>query len=87
MTDLLTIVYLACFQACAWPSIVRVCRRRSSADLSIWRELLIICGVSCQFAVMMLTGASWRVWLSPLFSGASVIVMLVTIYRFRRDQT
>ena len=83
MTDTLTAFYLLCFNACAWPSVIRMVRRGSSADLSIWREWLLLGGVTAQFLVMLSTGADWRVWLSPLFSGASVIAMLVCISWYR----
>ena len=84
MTGLLTVVYLAAFQACAWPGIVRIVRRRSSRDLSIWREVLLLIGVTAQFGVMQLTGARWQVWVSPLCSGVSVLTLLVVILRYRR---
>ena len=83
MTTALTVAYLLCFQLCAIPSIVRVVRRRSSTDLSVWREWLLLIGVACQFLVMWLTGADWRVQVSPLLSGVSVGVLLIIIYRFR----
>lgn len=82
--ELLTLIYLACFQACAIPAIVRVFRRGSSADLSLWREWLLLAGVSAQFAVMTLTGASWYVKISPIASGLSVGGLLLAIYWFRR---
>lgn len=82
--DVLTFIYLTAFQACAIPAILRVIRRRSSADLSVWREWLLVLGVSTQFYVMVVTGADWRVWVSPICSGAGVLAMLVCIYRYRR---
>ena len=83
MKNLLTLLYLACFAACGWPSVVRVIRRGSSADLSVWREWLLLCGVCAQFAVMRLDGATWHVWLSPINSFLSVGILLVAIYRYR----
>jgi hypothetical protein len=79
----LTATYLICFQGCAWPAIVRVCRRKSSVDLSYWREILLLVGVSCQLAVMLLTGAVWLVWLSPIASAVSVAALLAVIWRYR----
>lgn len=84
MITVLTAVYLVAFQACAWPSIVRIVRRKSSADLSIWREVLLLIGVSAQFIVMRSTGAEWRVWISPVLSGVSVAAMLLVIGRYRK---
>jgi hypothetical protein len=83
MVNLLTLAYLILFQACAWPSIVRIVRRRHSADLSAWREILLLVGVSCQFAVMWQTGAAWQVILSPVASGTSIAVLLALIWRYR----
>lgn len=84
VVGLCTLIYLAAFQGCAWPGIVRMVRRGSSADLSIWREVLLLIGVSAQFTVMRLTGARWQVFVSPLCSGVSVLVMLSVILWFRR---
>ncbi len=86
MITLLTILYLCCFAGCAIPATVRVIRRKSSEDLSMWREWLLIAGVSLQFAVMLLTGSAWQVWVSPLLSGASIGVLLVAIYRYRKPR-
>lgn len=83
MTNLLTVVYLACFAACGWPSIVRMMRRKSSADLSVWREWLLLVGVVAQLAVMRQTGAAWQVWISPINTFVSVGTALIVIYRYR----
>lgn len=83
MTLLLTIAYIACFQGCAIPSWLRIMRRKSSADLSVWREWLLIVGASLQFAVMTLTHASWLVRVSPLASISSIGLLLIVIYRHR----
>jgi hypothetical protein len=85
MTTFLTLVYLTCFQTCAWFSIARVWRRRSSSDLSLWREWFLIVGVTAQFAVMWRTGADWRVLISPIASGTSIAALLYVVYRFRSD--
>lgn len=85
MTNLLTVAYLTCFAACTWPGIIRVWRRRSSADLSIWREWLILLGVVLQYGVMHATGAAWQVAVSPILSGVGVLVMLVSIWWWRSD--
>lgn len=79
----LTALYILCFQCCAIPGIVRVMRRGTSQDLSVWREVLLLVGVTAQFGVMQLTGAAWQVWISPLLSGTSVLIMLATILRYR----
>jgi hypothetical protein len=79
----LSIAYLVCFQACAIPSIARIIRRGSSADLSVWREWLLVVGVTCQYMVMTLTGTSWYVRVSPILSLCSVGTLLWSIYRFR----
>lgn len=83
MTEALTVLYLACFQAAAWPSVVRILRRRSSADLSVWREVIILVGVTAQFQVMMSSGVPWHVWVSPIFSAANVGLLLGVIWRYR----
>lgn len=79
----LVVVYVACFQLCALPSIVRIIRRGSSADLSIWREVTILVGVSAQFAVMRLSGVPVEVWISPVLSGINVLALLLVIWRYR----
>lgn len=83
LTLVLTIVYLMCFQLCAWPAVVRICRRRSSADLSVWREWLILIGAGVQLVVMVRTHAAWVVLVSPVASMSSVIVLLLVIWRYR----
>lgn len=80
---LLTVFYLACFCACAVPGIVRIVRRRSSRDCSVWREWLLLAGIAAQFAVMVLTGASVYVWISPLASACSIGTLLLVIYHYR----
>ncbi len=84
MLWLLTVAYIACFQLCAAPSIARVLRRRSSSDMSVWREWLLILGASIQFIVMTLTHTSWLVRVSPLASITSISLLLFFIYRHRR---
>lgn len=79
----LTLFYVLCFQAAAWPSIVRIARRRSSADLSVWREWLVLAGVGAQATVMVKTGAAWAVLVSPLASAVSLVTLLAVIYRHR----
>ena len=75
MITALTVVYLACFQLCAIPAIIRIVRRRSSGDLSLVREGLLLCGITAQFSVMLLTGVRWQVWVSPLASLINVVVL------------
>lgn len=84
MITALTVGYLLCFQLCAWPAIIRIYRRGSSADLSVWREALLIAGVTLQFVVMWHTGASWHVLISPICSGLNVLVLTAVIVRYRR---
>ena len=79
----LTIAYLALFNLAAIPSIVRIVQRQSSHDLSVWREWLVLVGVGIQFVAFWLAGASWTVLISPIASGLSLSVLLVTVYRFR----
>ncbi len=87
MIGLLTLFYLAAFQLCALPAIVRIRRRGTSADLSVWREILLLAGVTGQFAVMVLTGAVWQVWASPLVTAASVGILLVHVWHYREKPT
>ena len=83
MLTLLTIGYLCAFQFCAVPAAYRLIKRRSSADLSTWREWLILAGITLQLGVMLQTGAAWQVVISPILSGVNVSVLLVLIYRYR----
>lgn len=83
MIAALTVLYLACFQCAALPTVIRVCRRKSSADLSVWREWLILAGVIGQLAVMLLTHAHPAVWISPILSGLGVSAVIVAIQRHR----
>jgi hypothetical protein len=79
----LTVAYVVCFQAAAWPAIVRIARRKSSADLSVWREWLVLTGVAMQAVVMIRTGAAWPVLVSPLASAVSLVTLLAVVYRHR----
>lgn len=83
MIPILTALYLACFQLAAVPAVVRVWRLKSSRDLSVWREWIVLTGVVLQAIVMVQTGASVYVLVSPLFSALSLTVVLATIYRHR----
>lgn len=83
MTLALTIAYVACFQCAAIPAIVRCSRRKSSRDLSVWREWIVLVGVTIQFAVFWSTGASWYVLVSPIASALSLLVLLAVVYRHR----
>jgi hypothetical protein len=82
---ILAVLYLACFQLCALPSVVRIRRRGRSGDLSVWREWLLIIGVSVQLVVMLHAGVPWQVWISPVLSFTSVSVLLGHIYWYRRE--
>lgn len=83
MTTALLVVQIACFQLCAIPAVLRIVQRGSSADLSIWREVLLIGGASAQLGVMVLTGAAWQVWLSPVATLINVVILLAVIWRYR----
>ena len=83
MNTLLACVYLTCFQLCAIPAIVRIWRRKSSADLSIYREILLLVGASTQFVLMLRTGAAWQVAVSPVATIINVAVLLAVIARYR----
>lgn len=83
---LLALIYLACFQLCAIPAIARIRRRGRSADLSVWREWLLLAGVVVQFAVMREAGVPWQVWISPALSFVSVSVLLGHIYWYRAER-
>lgn len=84
MTTLLTAIYIFCFQACAIPAAVRVIRRGSSGDLSLWREGLLIGGASTQLLVMFRTGAAWQVWISPVATLINVALLALIIWWYRQ---
>lgn len=84
MISALVLFQIACYQVCAVPSIARIVRRGSSADLSVWREVLIICGACAQLSVMFATGAAWQVKISPILSMANIGVLLAVILWYRR---
>lgn len=81
---LLTLVQIACYQCCAIPSVVRIVRRKSSGDLSVWREALIITGATFQLGATHLAGAPWQLFMSPITSMASVSLMLGVILYYRK---
>ena len=83
MIAALTVLYLACFQACGWFAIARILKRQSSADLSVWREWLLLAGVSIQIVVFISEQATWPVLISPIASGLSLSTLLAVVYRFR----
>jgi len=83
LADWFTVGYVACFQACGWPAVIRIWRRGSSADLSIWREALVISGCLCQLVVMWETNADWRIFMGPFGTLFSVIILTVTVLKFR----
>lgn len=85
MTTALTVAYLILFQICAWPQIRRLVKRKSSQDMSVWREVLLLLGISIQFSVFLLAGVrDWRVLVSPIASGSSIAILLLLVYRYRR---
>lgn len=79
----LAALYVACFQAAAVPAIVRIYRRKSSADCSVWREWLVLSGIAIQIAVFVHEQATWPVLISPIASGVSLSSLLFIVYRFR----
>ncbi len=83
MIPVLTIAYLACFQACGWFAIARILKRQSSADLSVWREWLLLAGVAIQVVVFASENATWPVLISPIASGISLSTLLAVVYKFR----
>lgn len=80
---LLAVLYLTCFQCCALPAVLRIRRRQSSQDLSVWREWLLLVGVAVQLSVMLQSQAPWQVWLSPVLSFLSLSILLGHIYWYR----
>lgn len=83
MIAVLTVCYIACFTASAIPGILRVIRRRSSADLSLWHLGLVFVGVCLQLAVFLHEGATGYVVASPIASGVSVGTLIAVTLRFR----
>lgn len=83
MIALLTVLYIGCFQIAVVPAVARVYRLKSSRDLSVWREWIVLMGVVIQFTVMYLTDASWFVLASPIASALSLLAVLHAIYRHR----
>lgn len=80
-----TILQITCFQLCGLPSIVRMVRRKSSGDLSIWREVLLLCGIVCQLTAMALAKVHWLIVLSPIASFLSIATVLGLILWYRRS--
>lgn len=85
MTTFLTAVYLIAFQACAIPAVLKLRRLRASDQLSIWREVFLLIGVTAQFLVMVRTGASLEVLVSPILSGVNVLILAGHIVWYRRS--
>jgi len=81
---LCTIIQIACYQLCALPSIVRIVKRKSSGDLSIWREVLILCGAGFQMTAMALAHVKPIIFASPITSVVSVTTVLIIILKYRR---
>lgn len=83
MIALLTVAYLACFTLSAAPGIVRVIRRRSSSDLSLWHLGLVFAGICLQTIVFVSENASPYVLASPITSGISIGTLIAVSLRFR----
>jgi hypothetical protein len=86
IVTVLTLIQIACYQLCAVPGILRIVRRKSSADLSVWREALIISGACFQLVATYLAGAPWQLFMSPITSICSVGTMLGVIVYYRRPR-
>lgn len=86
LTLALTVGYIMAFQACAVPAIARMVRMKSSKTCSIWREVLILTGVTLQGVVMVRTEASWFVLASPIASSVSIFTLLLVVLYFRRRE-
>jgi hypothetical protein len=84
LISLFTLIQVACFQGCAIPGIVRMARRKSSHDLSMWREILILVGASFQLGAMFLAGVKWQIYASPITSIVSIGTFLCVILYYRR---
>jgi hypothetical protein len=87
LAAILTAVQIFCYQACAVPGIMRIVKRKSSEDLSIWREILILIGASFQMGAMYLTNTNPLIFASPITSMLSVGMMLGVILYYRRKQS
>lgn len=83
MIGLFTLCQIICFQLCAVPGMVRIYRRKSSQDLSIWREILILVGVSFQIGAYLAAGVPWTIFAGPITSAVSVGAMLGIILYYR----
>ncbi len=86
LVTLLTTIQILCYQACAWPGIARIIKRKSSSDLSIWREVLILTGASFQIAATYHAHAPWQLFMSPVSSMMSVGTMLGIILYYRKGE-
>lgn len=80
---ILTICQITCYQLCVVPGMIRIIKRRSSEDLSIWREILILSGATFQLMVFYMANAAPVLYASPVTSTASVTLMLLTILWYR----
>jgi hypothetical protein len=84
VTTALTIAFLVSFQLAAVPAMVRIVKRKSSQDLSYWREVVLLAGISFQLAAWIGSGVTeWKVLISPIASGLSVLILLGLILRYR----
>lgn len=83
MIIIFTLLQILCYQLCAVPGIYRIIKRRSSEDLSIWREILILSGASFQLMVFLLANAPPILYASPVTSIISVSIMLAVILGHR----
>ena len=84
--DVFTLFYLACFQACAWPQVIRIIRRGTAGDLSLWREALIVAGCLGQIYVMVHTGADWHVFVGPFGTLVSLGILTGVVLKYRGKQ-
>lgn len=79
----LTVLQVFCFQIAAIPGVVRIVRRQRSADLSMWREILLLVGVGFQVGAFFVAAAAWPLYLSPVTTaiGASALLWVIRKYR------
>lgn len=79
----LALLYVALFQCAAIPQIIRIIKRRSSGDCSLWREGFVLAGVLVQLAVFLKANVGPEVLISPIASGVSIGTLICVTLRFR----
>lgn len=84
LVSVLATLHVLCVATCGLPAIYRVWQRKSSTDLSLGREILLIAGIAAQISVMVLTDADWRVFLGPVFSLLSIGTLAGVVLWYRQ---